>query len=89
MTSDGRIASGPIMFSQAARTPVTLTRQLELGDRAHRGEHRRAAGHVALLAHDVGLRLEEVAAGVERHGLADEREPRPRGARPRARGAGR
>ena len=80
MTSDGRIASGPIMFSHAARTPVTLTRRLELGDRAHRGEHRRAAGHVALLAHDVGLRLEEVAAGVEGHGLADEREVRARGA---------
>ena len=25
MTSDGRIASGPTMFSQTARTPVTLT----------------------------------------------------------------
>ena len=33
--------------------------------------------HVALLAHDVRLRLEEVAARVEGDGLADEREPRP------------
>ena len=58
-------------------------RQPELGDRAERGEHRRAAGHVALLAHDVRLGLEEVAARVEGDGLADEREPRPLG---RARG---
>jgi hypothetical protein len=36
-------------------------RQAELGDRAERGEHRRAAAHVGLLAHDVGLLLEEVA----------------------------
>jgi hypothetical protein len=54
-------------------------RQRQLGDRAERGEHRRAAGHVALLAHDVGLGLEEVAARVEGDGLADQREPRPLG----------
>ena len=35
--------------------------------------------HVGLLAHDVRLRLEEVAARVEGDGLADEREPRPVG----------
>src|SRR3954453_469187 len=56
---------------------------LELGDRPHRGEHGRAAGHVALLADDVGLRLEEVAAGVEGHRLADEPEV---GGAPRALG---
>src|SRR3954451_6851479 len=50
--------------------------QLELGDRAHRGEHGGATGHVTLLTDDVGLRLEEVAAGVEGHGLADETEVR-------------
>src|SRR4051794_17313638 len=49
---------------------------LELGDRPHRGQHRRAARHVALLADDVGLGLEEVAARVEGHGLADEPEVR-------------
>ena len=83
MTSDGRIASGPIMFSQAGRTPSDVERQPELGDRAERGEHGGAAAHVALLAHDVRLRLEEVAARVEGDGLADEREPRPLGARRR------
>src|SRR4051812_375731 len=53
--------------------------ELELGDGAHRGEHGGPAGHVALLTHDVGLGLEEVAARVEGHGLADE--PEVRGAR--------
>ena len=43
-------------------------------------DDRRTAAHVGLLAHDVGLRLEEVAAGVERDGLADERQPRRSGA---------
>ena len=69
---------GPDHVLADGEDPDHVDRQAELGDRAHRGEHRRAAGHVALLAHDVGLRLEEVAAGVERHGLADERDPRAR-----------
>ena len=51
-------------------------REPELGDRAQRRHDRRAAGHVGLLADDVRLRLQEVAARVERDGLADEREPR-------------
>src|SRR3954467_4786098 len=83
MTSDGRIASGPTMFSHAARTPITLTGRSSsaiapsgAGVPPERGGPRRAAGHVALLAHDFELLLEEVAARVERHGLADEREPR-------------
>src|SRR5215217_5053412 len=37
----------------------------------------RTAAHVALLAHDVRLLLEEIAAGVEGDRLADEREQRP------------
>ena len=51
-------------------------REPELGDRAERADDRGAAAHVGLLADDVRLRLEEVAAGVERDGLPDERQPR-------------
>ena len=76
MTSVGRIAVPLSMFSQAGHDARDRQREPELGDRAQRRHDRRAAGHVGLLADDVGLRLEEVAAGVERDGLADEREPR-------------
>ena len=91
MTSVGRIAVPLSMFSQAGTTPVTEQRESELGDRAQRRHDGRAAAHVRLLAHDVGLRLEEVAARVERDRLADERQPRGIGpsARRAARGGGR
>ena len=49
--------------------------ELELRDRADRADHRGAAAHVGLLADDVALRLQEVAAGVERDRLPDEPEP--------------
>ena len=56
--------------------PGHRQREPELGDRAERCDDRGAAGHVRLLADDVGLRLEEVTAGIEGDGLADQRQPR-------------
>ena len=55
-------------------------RESELGDRTERCDDRGTAGHVRLLADDVVLGLQEVTAGIEGDGFADEREPRcPRG----------
>ena len=63
------------VFDQAHQADH-VDRQLEPGDRLHRAEHGRGAGHVALhREHRVG-RLERQAAGVERHALADERQQR-------------
>ena len=76
MTSVGRIALPLSMFSQAGTIAGDRQRQPELGDRAQRAHDRGAAAHVGLLADDVRLRLEEVAARVERDGLADEPQPR-------------
>ena len=71
-----RRASEPIRFSHAGRTPVTASGSSSSAIAPARRAPPRP-GHVALLAHDVRLRLEEVAAGVEGDGLADQRELRP------------
>ena len=80
--SPGLTARPRGMFSVAPITPDDAHRQPEPGDRADGLEHGRAARHVEL--HLVHLRrgLDRDAAGVERHGLADEAEQRARRRRP-------
>ena len=62
------------MFSADATTAIARTRKLEVGDRAHAGDHGAAAGHVALHVLHAERGLERDAAGVERDRLADEAE---------------
>ena len=57
-------------------------RCVQLGHRAHRARHRRAAGHVVLHAVHVGRRLDRNAAGVECDALADQPEDRRLRVRP-------
>jgi hypothetical protein len=64
------------MFSQAGTIPVTDSGSPSSAIAPQRGHDRCTAGHVGLLADDVRLRLQEVAARVEGDGLPDQGQPR-------------
>ena len=59
-------------FSAAGTRPITLTGQCDVAQRGHGGEHRGAAGHVALHRQHALGRLDVEAAGVEGDALADQ-----------------
>ena len=66
------------MFSTQGTNAVTGNSRLELRDRPHRADHRRAAGHVVLhLLHAIG-RLDRDAARVKRDAFADQAQMRRR-----------
>ena len=75
--SPGRVAPPPGMFSAAGDHADDVDRQLHLGDRAQRAEHRGRAAHVVLHLVHLGGRLQRDAAGVEGDALADQRPSAP------------